>query len=144
MKDVGKGDILPQVIPSFLVFFFLFLLFRTTGVAYESSQARGRIGATATGLCHSPSNARFKPGLQSTPQVTATPDPLTYWERLGIGPISSWILAGFITAAPQQELPFIFYNLSVSRFHLFSKKETCGHKEYYARPMGLAPFKTLK
>lgn len=38
--------------------FFFFLLFRATPVAYGSSQARGRIGAAAAGLCHSHSNAR--------------------------------------------------------------------------------------
>ena len=31
--------------------------------AYGSSQARGRIGATAAGLHHSHSNARFEPHL---------------------------------------------------------------------------------
>ena len=31
----------------------MFLLFKATPAAYGSSQARGRIGATAAGLCHS-------------------------------------------------------------------------------------------
>ena len=44
-------------------------------MAYESSQARGRIGAAAAGLCHSHSNARSVPHLQPIPQLTATPDP---------------------------------------------------------------------
>ena len=39
-------------------FFFFFLLFRAT--AYGGSQARGHIGATAAGLCHSYSNTRSK------------------------------------------------------------------------------------
>ena len=34
-------------------FIYLFLLFRSTCVAYGISQARGQIGATAAGLCHS-------------------------------------------------------------------------------------------
>ena len=42
--------------------------------AYGGSQARGRIGAVATGLRQSHSNAGSKPSLQPTPQLTATPD----------------------------------------------------------------------
>ena len=37
---------------------FFLLLFRATPATYGSSQARGRIGVTAAGLCHSHSNAR--------------------------------------------------------------------------------------
>uniref|UniRef100_A0A8D0N9X0 Uncharacterized protein n=1 Tax=Sus scrofa TaxID=9823 RepID=A0A8D0N9X0_PIG len=43
--------------------------------AYGSSQARDRIGAVATGLHQSHSNAGSKPRLQPTPQLTAMPDP---------------------------------------------------------------------
>ena len=38
-----------------------FSLFMATHVAYGSSQARGRIGAAAAGLCHSHDNTEFKP-----------------------------------------------------------------------------------
>ena len=61
--------------------FFLLLLFclfafpRATPVAYGSSQARGLIGAVDTGLHQSHSNVESKLCLQSTPQLTATPDP---------------------------------------------------------------------
>ena len=41
---------------------------------YGGSQARGPIGAVATGLCQSHSNAGSEPSLQPTPQLTATPD----------------------------------------------------------------------
>ena len=44
---------------------FFFCLFRATPAAYGGSQARGLIGATASGLCQSHSNAR----------AIATPDP---------------------------------------------------------------------
>ena len=57
----------------FLVF--VFLLFRAAPTACGGSQARGLIGAVAAGLRHSHSNARSKPHLQPTPQLTATPDP---------------------------------------------------------------------
>ena len=49
---------------------FFLLLFRAILKAHGSSQARGRIGATAAGLCHSCSNARSEPCLKSTPQLT--------------------------------------------------------------------------
>ena len=39
------------------VLFIYLLLFRATPMAYGGSQARGRIGATATGLCHNLRNA---------------------------------------------------------------------------------------
>ena len=43
--------------------------------AYGGSQARGRIGAVATGLRQSHSNVGSEPRLQPTPQLTATLDP---------------------------------------------------------------------
>ena len=52
---------------------FFFLLPRSAPAAYRSSQARGRIGASAASLCHSHRNSGSKPRLQ--PQITATPDP---------------------------------------------------------------------
>ena len=42
--------------------------------AYGGSQARGPIGAVATGLRQSHSNVGSEPCLQPTPQLTATPD----------------------------------------------------------------------
>ena len=63
-------------------FFFVFFWFVVVVVAiswaapaaYGGSQARGRIGAVATGLRQSHSNAGSEPRLQPTPQLTATPD----------------------------------------------------------------------
>ena len=43
--------------PTHSFFLFLFFCFRTESAAYGSSQARGRIGAAAAGLCNSHSNA---------------------------------------------------------------------------------------
>jgi len=54
---------------------FVFFLFRAAPAAYGGSQARGGIGATAAGLLHSHSNIRFELHLQTTPQLTTTPDP---------------------------------------------------------------------
>ena len=59
----------------FLFCFVLFCLFafsRAAPEAYGDSQARGLIGAVATGLHQSHSNAGSE---QPTPQPTATPDP---------------------------------------------------------------------
>ena len=66
----------------FLFFIFIFFVFFVVVVAiswaapaaYGGSQARGRIGAVATGLRQSHSNAGSEPRLQPTPQLTATPD----------------------------------------------------------------------
>ena len=55
--------------------FFAFFRGSTTCVAYGSSQARDQIRAKAAGLHHSHSNAGSKPYLQTTSQLTATPDP---------------------------------------------------------------------
>ena len=53
----------------------LFLLFRATTVAYGSSQAKGRIGAAAARLHCSLSNTRSELHLQTSPKLTAIPDP---------------------------------------------------------------------
>ena len=52
-----------------------FGLFRAVPTAYGSSQARGRIRATAATLHHSHSNSRSEPRLCPPPQLTATSDP---------------------------------------------------------------------
>ena len=59
----------------FILFCFLFLLFRATPAAYGGSQAGGLIGATDASLCHRHSNARSEPNLQPTPQLTEMLDP---------------------------------------------------------------------
>ena len=45
----------------------LFAFSRAAPVAHEDSQARGHIGAVATGLHHSHSNKGSEPCLQPTP-----------------------------------------------------------------------------
>ena len=66
-----------QLLHSKIYLFFFFFLTATLG-AYESSQARGPIGAAAACLHHSFSNARSEPCLQPTPWFTAMLDPLTH------------------------------------------------------------------
>ena len=55
--------------------FFYFCFFRATPMAYENSQVRGGIRATAASLHHTHSNARSKLRFQPTPQLMATQDP---------------------------------------------------------------------
>ena len=57
-----------------VVVFCLFAFSRAASAACGDSQARGQIGAVATGLCHNHSNSGSEPGLQPTPQLMATPD----------------------------------------------------------------------
>ena len=51
-------------------FIYLFFVFLEPHPQHMGSQARGQIGAVATGLHHSHSNARSKMHLQNTPQLT--------------------------------------------------------------------------
>ena len=95
-----------------LSLFFFFCLFRAAPMAYRSSQYRGQIGATAVSLHHSHSNMGSELHLQPTPQLNVRS--LTHWARPGIEPVSSWILAGFITAELQRELPCVFSCLKYS------------------------------
>ena len=58
-----------------MVYFILFFLFIDAPAAYESSRARGRMGAAAASLHHCHSNPRSKPHLRSTLQLVAMLDP---------------------------------------------------------------------
>ena len=68
-----KGQTLKSFITSRGPFFLAFS--RATLVAYGGSLARGLIGAVATSLRQSHSNAGSKPHLQPTPQLMAMLDP---------------------------------------------------------------------
>ena len=59
----------------FVLFCFVFCLFRAAPVAYGGSQARGPIRATAASLHHSHNNARSEPHLLPTTQLMAMSDP---------------------------------------------------------------------
>ena len=58
-----------------LSFFFFFAFSRAAPEAYGGPPARDWIGAAASGLRQSHSNAGSEPHLQPTPQLTAGPDP---------------------------------------------------------------------
>ena len=76
-------------------------------MAYGSSQARGGIRATATGLRHSLSNVGSKLHLQPTSQLLAKPDPQPTEQGQGLN-LHPRILVGFVSNAPQQRLQVLF------------------------------------
>ena len=96
---------LPFFLPSFLFFFSFF--FSAAVMAYSNSQARRLIGATAAGLHHSHSNGRSKQRLQPTPPLKAMPDPWPTEQGQGSNLHLHGLLVGFVSAAPQWELPSI-------------------------------------
>ena len=85
-------------------------------MAYGGSQARSRIGAAAASLHRSHSNARS----------------LTHWERPGIEPASSWILARFVTAEPSRELQPGDFRVN-SRLRALMSVDFCGGRGGKAR-----------
>ena len=71
-----SGPLNVQFLQCFDFFFSVFLPFLGPPPAvYGGSQARGRIGAVATGLRQSHSNEGPEPCLQPTPQLTAALNP---------------------------------------------------------------------
>ena len=78
VREHSLFHILPSIccllIPFLFLFFCLFAFSRATPMEYGGSQARGPIRAVAASLCQSYSNARSKPSLRPTPQLTATLD----------------------------------------------------------------------
>ena len=84
--------------------FFFFLLFRATPLAYGSSQARGWIGATEAGLCHTEQRQIQVASVTNTTAQGNARSP-TYWARPGIELTSSSILVGLVSMVWQWELP---------------------------------------
>ena len=93
--------------------YYLFI-FRFLGLAsavYRSSLARGRIRATTASLHHSHSNVGSELHLQLQHSHGNGGSP-TRCAKPGIEPASSWLLAGFVSTAPQQELQHITLELA--------------------------------
>ena len=96
----------------FILFIYLFLSFvfsKAARASYGGSQARGQIGAVATGLRHSHSNMGSELCLQPTPQHSNARS-LTQAARPGIVPAASHLLLRYVSAEPEQDLPIL-------RFH---------------------------
>ena len=91
----------------FILFFCLFVFSRATPVAYRGSQARGLIGAVATGLCQSHNNTGSEPCPQPTPQPTATPDPQPTQQDQGLKLKPHGSRSDSLTTEPRWELPNI-------------------------------------
>ena len=93
--------------------FFFFSVFRAVPAAYGSSQARGeselQLPAYTTVVTVWDLSCICSPHHSSW--ECRIPD---HWARPGIEPTSSWILVGFISAAPQWELP---KNILISNSH---------------------------
>ena len=92
----GQVAVLALIMDFYFIFYlFIFaLLFRATGVAYGSSQARGQIRAAAVAYA----------------TVYSKAGSLTHWVRPGMEHTSSWILVRFIPAVPERQLLSWFLN----------------------------------
>jgi len=91
----------------FILFIYLFCLFAISWAApaaYAGSHARGPIGAVATSLCQSHSNAGSKPRLQPTPQLMAMPDRQPTEQGQGQNPHPHGSQSASLTTAPRREL----------------------------------------
>ena len=86
----------------FILFCFIFFLFRAASVAYGSPSTRGRIRVVAAGLHHTHSNS----GSETHATAHGNAESITHQARSGIEPVSSWISVGFLTTEPWWELHF--------------------------------------
>ena len=99
-RELGEPEPSPPFFFLSFFFFFFFGLFRATPMAQGGSQARGPIGAIASSLHHSHSNARSKSNLQPTPIAHGNAGSLTHRVRPGIESTTSWFLVRFTSALP--------------------------------------------
>ena len=75
----------------------------TVPVACGASQARGQIGAVATGLHHSPGHSQIQAVSAIYTTARSNAESLTHRVRPGIEPASSKLLVRFISAEPWRE-----------------------------------------
>jgi len=102
-----------RLIQRVLFCLFVFAISWAAPAAYGGSQARGGIGAVATGLRQSHSNSGPKPCLRLTPQLTtyttahSNAGSLTPWARAGTEPTTSWFLVRFVNHCATTGTPHI-------------------------------------
>ena len=60
------------------------------------------------------SNARFEPEIATYITAHGNARSLPQWARLGIKPPASWFLVGFVSAAPQWDLQYNIFLISLS------------------------------
>ena len=109
--------------------FSFFFLFIAAHASYGSSQARGRIGATASSLHHSHGNTRFKPCLRPTPQVTAIPDRRPTERGQGSNPHPHGYESGWLVTEPQRELPRVIFNVIEMKPLLSGVRRVSSHQD---------------
>ena len=80
-----------------------------TPTAYGSSQARAQTGPAAATLHHGHSNGQIWATSVTYTTVNGNAGSLTHWARPGMELVSLWMLVGFATAEPWQELLKILY-----------------------------------
>ena len=113
----------------FIYFFQIFCSFRAILVVYGRSQARGWIGAVATSPCHS--NSGSKLCLRPTPSATYTtahsnPRSPTHWVRPRIQSVSSYMLAGLVSAEPQWECLIFSFHAAPKAYGSFWARDQMG------------------
>ena len=103
---------------NFFFFFLVFCLFRATPVAYGGSQTRGLIRAVAAGLTPQPQQRWIWAPSATYTTAGGNDRSLTYRERPGIKPTTSWFLVGFINHWATTGTPFwiIFAQMFVSSY----------------------------
>ena len=112
-----------------VIYIYIYFFFRDV-CAYRSSQARGQVGATAAGLCHSHSNT-VSECVCNLHTAHGNAGSLTQWARPGIKPASSWLLVIFHVCycwATIQTPKKLFYArkvICISSLHVINyKRET--------------------
>ena len=81
-----------------------FFLFRAPPGAYGRSQARGRIGAASCRPTPQPQQCQIRAASATYSTAHGNARSLTHRARPGMEPASSWILVGFVTTEPGQDL----------------------------------------
>ena len=113
------------------IFFLLFTFSRAAPAACGGSQTRGLIGAVATGLRQSHSNAQSGRCLQPTSQLMATPDLQPTERGQGSNPQPHGSSLDSLTTEPQRELPksreiFKYFEIKKSGFVRFTESSGQG------------------
>ena len=141
-----SSDLWPNLLPPtfeniVLSVSFCFLSFSgATPVAYGGSQARGLIGAAATSLRQSHSNAGSEPHLRPTPQLTATPDLSKARDQTRNLMVPSQNL---LTTESQQELPVSFLKHSVSLVYVCHAFLAALRHSLFNQPLNISVLKGL-
>ena len=101
---------------SFFDLRFFHFLFSAAPKAYEKSQVRSPIRATASSLHHSHSNSGPKPRLRPTPQLTAVPDPQPAEQGQGSNLTGT---SQICSTTPQWELLICIFLITTDIGHFF-------------------------